>query len=366
MAYSAPSTRSAGDLITTAIWNADLVANEVAINAGAVAIASQATGDVIVASSATQLGRVAPGTSGNVLTSTGSAWGSTAPAATAIASQCDHRLTLTSGLAVTTADVTGASTIYLTPYKGKSVSLYTGSAWVVYTVAELSIATSGGTASKPHDVFLDENGGTPALAILTWTNTTTRATALTVQDGVLVKTGDTSQRYMGTVYLDSSKNCSDAAKYRYVWNYYNRVARQMSNGRETTDTWTYTTATWRQMFNGTNTNQLNFVVGVSEDEVTAINQQVTYNTTAGSLRRNGIGLDSTTAFAASCLPGVAVSQGGDTYWVQLVSTYSGLPGIGKHVIYPIEYSSTAGSTIWAGDASDPSGVQSGIRGTCYA
>jgi hypothetical protein len=308
----------------------------------------------------------APSTSGNVLTSNGTVWASAAPSNQVAPSQCDHRLTLTSGLAVTTADVTGASTIYLTPYKGKSVSLYTGSAWVVYTVAELSIATSGGTASKPHDVFLDENGGTPALAILTWTNTTTRATALAVQDGVLVKTGDTSQRYMGTVYLDSSKNCSDAAKYRYVWNYYNRVARQMSNGRETTDTWTYTTATWRQMFGGTNTDQLNFVVGVSEDEVTAINQQVTYNTTVASLRRCAIGLDSTTAFAATCLPGVAVSQGGDTYWVGMVSTYSGLPGIGLHVIYPIEYSSTAGSTIWAGDASDPSGVQSGIRGTCYA
>ena len=308
----------------------------------------------------------APGTSGNLLTSNGTVWASAAPSNQVAPSQCDHRLTLTSGLAVTTADVTGASTIYLTPYKGKSVSLYTGSAWVVYTVAELSIATSGGTASKPHDVFLDENGGTPALAILTWTNTTTRATALTVQDGVLVKTGDTSQRYMGTVYLDSSKNCSDAAEYRYVWNYYNRVARQMSNGRETTDTWTYTTSTWRQMYGGTNSNQLNFVVGVSEDEVTAINQQMTYNSTTGSLRRCAIGLDSTTAFAQTCLPGVAVSQVGSTYWVGMVSTYSGLPGIGLHVIYPIELSSAVGSSIWAGDASEPTQVQSGIRGTCYA
>jgi hypothetical protein len=80
MAYSAPSTRSTGELCTASIWNADVVANEIAIYAGALSIASQATGDVIVASSATQLGRVAPGTSGNVLTSTGSAWASAVPA----------------------------------------------------------------------------------------------------------------------------------------------------------------------------------------------------------------------------------------------------------------------------------------------
>jgi len=111
MAYSAPSTRTTGTLITAAIWNVG-VGNEIAINAGAVAIASQATGDVIVASSATQLGRTpnisvaqggtgvatltanslllgagtsdvtfaAPGTSGNVLTSNGTVWASAAAA----------------------------------------------------------------------------------------------------------------------------------------------------------------------------------------------------------------------------------------------------------------------------------------------
>ncbi len=72
MAYIAPTSRTTGDLVTAAIWNADIVANEIAINAGAIAIASQATGDVIVATSATQLGRVAAGTSGYVLTGAGS------------------------------------------------------------------------------------------------------------------------------------------------------------------------------------------------------------------------------------------------------------------------------------------------------
>ena len=73
MAYNAPSTISTGDLITAAIWNADVVANPIAIYAGAMSIASQAVGDILYASSTTQLGRVGIGSANKVLTSTGSA-----------------------------------------------------------------------------------------------------------------------------------------------------------------------------------------------------------------------------------------------------------------------------------------------------
>jgi len=73
MAYSAPSTRSTGELCTAAIWNADVVANEIAIYAGALSLASQASGDILYASSTTQFGRVGIGTANKVLTSSGSA-----------------------------------------------------------------------------------------------------------------------------------------------------------------------------------------------------------------------------------------------------------------------------------------------------
>ena len=73
MAYNAPSTISTGDLITAAIWNADVVANPIAIYAGAMSVSSQAVGDILYASSTTQLGRVGIGSANKVLTSTGSA-----------------------------------------------------------------------------------------------------------------------------------------------------------------------------------------------------------------------------------------------------------------------------------------------------
>ena len=71
MAYVTPSTALTGDLIAAADWNKNTVDNPIALRTGAIAIASQAANDVIYASSATHLARLAAGTSGEVLTTQG-------------------------------------------------------------------------------------------------------------------------------------------------------------------------------------------------------------------------------------------------------------------------------------------------------
>lgn len=71
MAYVTPSTALTGDLIAATDWNKNTVDNPIALRTGAIAIASQAANDVIYASSATQLARLAAGTSGEVLTTQG-------------------------------------------------------------------------------------------------------------------------------------------------------------------------------------------------------------------------------------------------------------------------------------------------------
>jgi len=58
-------------VVDAAEWNKNTVDNPVALNAGALAIASQATGDLIISVSASQLGRVADVATGQVLTSGG-------------------------------------------------------------------------------------------------------------------------------------------------------------------------------------------------------------------------------------------------------------------------------------------------------
>src|SRR5688572_30068462 len=57
------------------------------------------------------------------------------------------RLTLTTATPVTSADVTGATTVYFTPYNGNEVELYDGADWVVKTFSELSQTTSDSTKS---------------------------------------------------------------------------------------------------------------------------------------------------------------------------------------------------------------------------
>lgn len=78
------------------------------------AIASQATGDVITAASSTQLARVAPGTSGNVLTSNGSAWTS---AAVATATSLDTGTVAHSGRTIT-VDTGGSLDVVLASAAG--------------------------------------------------------------------------------------------------------------------------------------------------------------------------------------------------------------------------------------------------------
>lgn len=101
----------------------------------------------------------------------------------------DGRLTLTTAVPVTTADVSAAVTAYYTPYKGNRIALCNAQAWNTRTFSEITISLVGLTASKPYDIFAFDSSGTVAIETLVWTNTTTRATALALQDGVLSKAG---------------------------------------------------------------------------------------------------------------------------------------------------------------------------------
>ena len=116
---------------------------------------------------------------------------------------CNGRLTLQSGVPVSISDQADKVTLYFTPYNGNEISLYDGTNWIRHEFTERSLALGALTASRPHDIFIYDNAGTLTLSATAWTNATTRATALTTQDGVYVKTGATGYRYLGTIYIDS-------------------------------------------------------------------------------------------------------------------------------------------------------------------
>jgi len=211
---------------------------------------------------------------------------------------CDFRLTLTSNTPVTTSDVTGATTIYCTPFNGNSIALFDGTNWNLRQSTQMSIALGTLTNAIGYDVFCYDNAGTPTLELAAWTNATTRATALVYQDGILVKSGATTRRYLGSFYTTSTTTTEDSAANRYLFNYYNRIEKPLLKLESATD-WDYAATAFRQANNNT-ANKVSVFKGVDEDIVQCaiyINAAQANSPAAWMKAVVAIGLDSTTTQA---------------------------------------------------------------------
>lgn len=273
---------------------------------------------------------------------------------------CEGRLTLTTAVPVTTADVTAAASVYFTPYKGNRVALYDGSNWALYTFTELTLALGTISSGKPYDVFLYNNTGTLTLELLAWTNDTTRATALTTQNGVLVKTGATTRRYLGTFYTTSTTTTEDSAAKRLLWNYYNRVLRTL-NVTEATASWTYSTAVYRQA-NAAVANQVAVVVGVAEAVVELSLLAIARNNNAGVSLGVAIGEDSTTTPITGSLRGLVTTPVA-AYQVTPTASARKFPAVGYHYYAWLEYSVATVTSTWiSASSTDVAGLVGTIQG----
>jgi hypothetical protein len=173
------------------------------------------------------------------------------------------RLTILSGNPVAPYNLTAATTLYYSPYIGGHISIYDGTRWILHAFSEISLNISAYTANKNYDIWIYSNSGSATLDSTVWTSDTARATALTLQDGVYVKSGDTTRRYLGTIRITGSTGqCEDSYQRRFVWNYYNRL-RQGGATWNTNASWTYGTAAWRESNGGTGHTRFEFVLGVS-------------------------------------------------------------------------------------------------------
>jgi len=267
------------------------------------------------------------------------------------------RLTLESGVPVSFSDQLAKTNLYFTPYMGNGIALFVSSQWVYRSFSEITESLSGLTTGKPYDVFAFDNAGTVDIELLVWTNDTTRATALALQNGIHVKSGDATRRYLGTIYTSATGQCEDSLKKRYVWNMYNRRLRGMAV-YEATDSWAYSITTIRQA-NGSALNQLDFVRGLDEEEISA-KISVMMSGTAGALMKVFFGLDVTNAKVAGSIAGNGNASSGGFF--QMIALYDDLPGVGRHILTWLESSTATGTNTFFGDAGVPSAVQSGIIG----
>jgi hypothetical protein len=275
--------------------------------------------------------------------------------------RCDVRLTLTTGTPVTTADVTAATSVFVTPTAGGQCAFYDGSGgWqLVAGLAEVTVSVPA-TTSQMYDVFCFYNAGAMGCdAAVAWTNDTTRATALVNQNGVPSKTGTLTRRYVGSFRTTTvSGQTEDSATKRYVWNYYNRVRRSLAR-LETTASWTYNIATYRQA-NASTSNQVDVIVGVAE---VPINLQVSAsasNNNAGTIMMVSIGEDSTTTPSPSALqPQVQASANNGMALFSVLIKY---PAVGRHFYAWLEIVSVAAATSTFVGTTGTGSPQSGIVG----
>jgi hypothetical protein len=258
------------------------------------------------------------------------------------------------------------------PYKGNEIALYSGSSslWTYYQSAQLSIAVPN-TANTAYDVFIYDNSGTPTLELTAWSNsgigTGARATALVYQDGVLVKSGVLTRRYLGSFVTTSTLGqTEDSATNRFLWNYYHRLPRQFIR-TETAVSWTYGTTTVRQA-NANVLNQVNFFIGVSEDVVSA--NVVSFCTANGTNLQADIGLtlDSITVHSfTNATWQQAIMATGSLISVALNATYNGYPGIGQHYLAWVESTGGTSATFYGyigGTGADT--YKNGIMGSILA
>lgn len=271
------------------------------------------------------------------------------------------RLTLETGVPVSTSDQTAKTTVYFTPMDAR--------------FTELSQATTDSTKSPAavttdsnYDVFLWMDAGTlratrgPAWSSATARGTGAGTTELATANGVRVNAnaitngpGAQAGIYLGTIRSDGSSQINDSVLLRGVWNMFNRRLRHMAV-TDATNSWTYTTAAYRQA-NASTANQVSLVRGLDEDAVEA--HVLAFGDNGGANAQSvGIGIDSSTVNSAQIR---VVRQ--STAIGAMQARYVGLPGIGWRDIRWLEFSVAAGTSTWYGDNNGTGSGQSGLVAT---
>lgn len=176
------------------------------------------------------------------------------------------RLTLTNGNPLDESDVVGASTLYWTPYTSDAIALYNGSSWVIRNISQRSLALSGLTANKNYDVFVYDNAGTPTLELgPAWTSDTVRATNIVRLNGVFVKSGTPTRRYVGSIRATSATTTESSNTNRFVYNYSNPLPTQMYAVGSFTHT--YTSSTSRLWGNSDTYATSRVLIGVGSERI---------------------------------------------------------------------------------------------------
>ncbi|HYF49517.1 MAG TPA: hypothetical protein VEJ63_08930 [Planctomycetota bacterium] len=186
-----------------------------------------------------------------------------------------------------------------------------------------------------------------------------RATSLTLQDGVPCKTGALTRRYIGSFVATAANQTEDSAQRRFVWNMYNAHRRPL-RVLESTDSWTYSSATVRPL-NNSGANSIDVLIGYAQSMVMLDAFVLANSSTAGSTPAAGIGENSTSVLTVPGQIGmyntIAVANQAQPFWSRLTR----FPAAGAH-FYQLLERGGSGTCTWFGDAGISDRLQSGMDG----
>lgn len=298
------------------------------------------------------------------------------------------RLTLTSGVPVTTSDVTAGTSVFFTPFEGEIVRPWDGVDFTAAQFAEMSVVLDGNSghtgyhqSGKNFDVFVFLSGDTLRLGTgPVWSSDTARGTGagtteLELKNGIWTNKVSMTARYgsssgstatvapnfglyVGSFRTTADGQTEDSYAKRFVWNNYNRKRRPMKV-LEATDSWAYSTATTRQA-RASSANQIDFLLGLNEDAVKArLLAACSNDTTTARNVRAGLRLDATSGTPDGLYSLVAVINVITT----LGASFDDLAGLGRHFIAWVERGNGSDTQTWYGDNSGAQ--QCGIVGEMF-
>jgi hypothetical protein len=178
----------------------------------------------------------------------------------ALSGVCHVRLSLSAGEALPATDGAG-NVVFAHPFRGNAVALYTSGRWRLYRLSGPKNAAVPAITSRPFDVFLFDNNGTLALEMVNWANDASRVTALTLLDGVYVKSGQPTRRYLGTGRTTLTPGqCEDSVTKRFLWNVCGSLPTVLSRKDSTSHSYQGTSRFW----NNDPAQQLEWISGLRE------------------------------------------------------------------------------------------------------
>ncbi len=227
------------------------------------------------------------------------------------------RLTLETGVPISSTNQTAKGTLYYTPYEHNNVKV-----WETFSQISLALLMISG---RNYDVFLENNATT--LSLISWISATDRgANPLVFDTNLGLWTSlDPTQLYLGTIRSSGTNVTEDSFTKRFVFNNYNRHFRPFKTG-ETVNVHTYATTTFREWNGGTGGVRIGYVAGLP----TAVNVEIGSELKDGALMN--VGMDSTTT------PSLSMSVGNaDTLFSRSSAGTPILSEVGFHELVPLEY-----------------------------